>query len=109
MKKTDFAQQIELVSILADFFMEKGSPLWANAQPSPINFNFGEKKYQLTTKLQVPFYSPIFQTIAYLLQGSYQLSANDLMCLQYQFFYQKAIQECSDLNAITAIIVRMAW
>jgi hypothetical protein len=50
-----------LISILIDFFLEKGSPLWAGApEKNPININFGNKKHTMGNKFSLPAFTPMF-------------------------------------------------
>ena len=71
-----FSFEINLVSILIDFFLEKGSPLWAAAERSPIGADFGNKKHTMGNKFTNPFFLPLFECLAYMLTNlqSFELS-----------------------------------
>ncbi|CAD8095799.1 unnamed protein product [Paramecium sonneborni] len=103
-----FANQIELVSIFADFFMEKQSP--PGLQKTKFYEFILEKKITMASKMVIPFYSQLFQCIQYLLQNqNYELSKNDTICLQAQIFYKRALTECQDFEAIKQIIQTMVF
>lgn len=56
-----FGYDIHLVSILIDFFLEKGSPLWAAPlEKNPVGLDFGNKKHQMGNKFTNPFFLPLF-------------------------------------------------
>ncbi|CAD8066392.1 unnamed protein product [Paramecium primaurelia] len=103
-----FASQIELVSIFADFFMEKQSP--QGLQKTQFYEFITDKKITMASKMVVPFYSQLFQCIQYLLQDqNYILSKNDNICLQAQIFYKRALTECQDFETVKLIIQRMVF
>ena len=74
-----------MVSVLADFFMEKGSPLWAAApEKNPVGLEFGVKKHTMGNKFSTPYFAPLFQCISHMLlkiDSTHTLAANDLACL----------------------------
>jgi hypothetical protein len=66
--QTKLAFEVQLVSVLIDFFLEKGSPLWAaSPEPSPIGMDFGNKKHTMGNKFTNPFFQPLFQCITFML------------------------------------------
>ena len=103
-----------MVSVSIDFFLEKGSPLWAGApEPSPIGIDFGNKKHTMGSKFTTPYFQPMFHLLKFMLsqvhpQG-YALSQNDFVCLHNPFFYQRAISQLHDLTPLVQIVTRMCW
>ncbi|CAD8096981.1 unnamed protein product [Paramecium sonneborni] len=103
-----FANQIELISILADFYMGYQSP--RNLENNQFYAFQNKEKMQIPTNNFVPQYCSLFQCIDYLLQNEYyQLSNNDKTCLHSNIFYQKIIKECQDLDTIQSIISKTVF
>ncbi|CAK70549.1 unnamed protein product (macronuclear) [Paramecium tetraurelia] len=103
-----FANQIELVSILADFFMEKQSP--RGLENNQCYEFLYDQKIPIANLNVVPFYSPLFQCINYLLQNeNYQLTKNDRICIESINFYKKALKECQDFDTLQSIILKVVF
>ncbi|CAD8054531.1 unnamed protein product [Paramecium primaurelia] len=103
-----FANQIELVSILADFFMEKQSP--KGLENNQCYEYLYDQKIGIINLNVVPFYSSLFQCLDYLLQNQdYELTKNDKICLESTILYKKALKECQDFDAIESIILKRVF